>query len=525
VRALSGRQRAAALIAGAILSIALSLTAACAPAAATDAGIHRIKHVVIVMQENHSFDNYFGTYPGADGIPGLAGNPGTVPCVPDPNVGGCDKPYHDTHLSGDGGPHFQESAVADIDKGKMDGFVGEAEGTTPDTKTVGCVVNAEPPVNEPAPVGDRCLDVMGYHTASEIPNYWTYAHDFVLQDHMFEPAQAWSEVSHLYAVSGWSAQCSNASGPFTCVADNRFPEYDPELSKLPAPAQNLALEDAFSGVTGLATPSTTATPPLYGWTDITYLLHRHGVTWRYYIEEGTEPDCETGAMTCTPVGQAVTAPSIWNPLPEFTDVRQDKQTGDIVPTTQLFTDAKNGTLPAVSWVVPSGDDSEHPPANLAAGQSHVTNVIDAIMRGPDWNSTAIFLAWDDWGGYYDHVAPPTVDAQGYGLRVPGLVISPYARRGYVDHQTLSFDAYLKFIEDDFLGGRRLNPRTDGRPDRRPDVRENAGVLGDLVNDFDFSQRPRRPVILNPDPDGVPLHPPGPTFATTLAQSIGWGAVR
>ena len=114
----------------------------------------------------------------------------------------------------------------------MDGFVGEAEGTTPDTKTVGCAVNAEPPVNEPPPVGDQCLDVMGYHTAAEIPNYWTYAKDFVLQDHMFEPAQAWSMVSHLYGVSGWSAVCSNPSEPSTCVADNRFPEYDAELSKL-----------------------------------------------------------------------------------------------------------------------------------------------------------------------------------------------------------------------------------------------------------------------------------------------------
>ena len=89
-----------------------------------------------------------------------------------------------------------------------------------------------------------------------------------------------------------------------------------------------------------------------------------------------------------------------------------------------------------------------------------------------------------------------VDAQGYGLRVPGLVISPYARRGYVDHQTLSFDAYLKFIEDDFMGSRRLNPKTDGRPDPRPDVREKARVLGNLLRDFDFSQRPRAPLLIH-----------------------------
>jgi plastocyanin len=118
------------------------------------------------------------------------------------------------------------------------------------------------------------------------------------------------------------------------------------------------------------------------------------------------------------------------------------------------------------------------------------------MEGPDWNSTAIFLAWDDWGGFYDNVVPPKVDQNGYGIRVPGLVISPYAKRGYIDHQTLSFDAYLKFIEDDFLGGHRLDPATDARPDARPTVREDASVLGDLRSDFDFSQEPRPPLVLD-----------------------------
>ena len=121
------------------------------------------------------------------------------------------------------------------------------------------------------------------------------------------------------------------------------------------------------------------------------------------------------------------------------------------------------------------------------------------MQGPEWDSTAIFLAWDDWGGFYDHVVPPKVDQNGYGLRVPGLVINPYARPGYIDHQTLSFDAYAKFIEDDFLGGQRLDLQTDGRPDPRPDVRENASELGTLVGDFDFSQLPRPPLLLPPYP--------------------------
>ncbi|MBV9041302.1 MAG: phospholipase, partial [Acidimicrobiia bacterium] len=132
-----------------------------------------------------------------------------------------------------------------------------------------------------------------------------------------------------------------------------------------------------------------------------------------------------------------------------------------------------------------------------------TSLVNALMRSPDWSSTAIFLSWDDWGGFYDHVVPPTVDENGYGLRVPGLVISPYARAGFIDHQTLSFDAYAKFIEDDFLGGQRLDPRTDGRPDPRPSVRETAKLLGDLSADFDFNQAPRPPVLLS-------VHPsPGP----------------
>ena len=125
----------------------------------------------------------------------------------------------------------------------------------------------------------------------------------------------------------------------------------------------------------------------------------------------------------------------------------------------------------------------------------MTALVNAVMQSPDWNSSAIFLAWDDWGGFYDHVVPPRVDENGYGLRVPSMVISPYARKGFVDHQTLSFDAFVKFIEDDFLGGSRLDPRTDGRPDPRPDVRENVPILGDLRNDFDSSQPPRAPLVL------------------------------
>jgi phospholipase C len=205
-------------------------------------------------------------------------------------------------------------------------------------------------------------------------------------------------------------------------------------------------------------------------------------------------------MWCHIGKQRADTPSIWNPVPDFTTTRQEGQVGNVQPSDAFFRDAADGTLPSVSWVIPNGRNSDHPPADIADGQAWVTRVIDAVMASPDWSSSAIFLTWDDWGGFYDHVPPPHVDGGGYGIRVPGLVISPYARTGYIDHQTLSFDAYLRFIEDVFRGGQRLDPRTDGRPDSRPDVREDAKVLGNLLADFDFTQPPRPPMLL-------PTHPP------------------
>jgi phospholipase C len=230
-------------------------------------------------------------------------------------------------------------------------------------------------------------------------------------------------------------------------------------------------------------------------------LHQSGVSWAYYLDEGAQPDCEDDAMFCDSKPQSAGVPGIWNPLPWFETVKQDNELANIRPHADFYTAVRGGTLPSVAWIVPNQPDSEHPPALVSNGQAYVTSMINAVMESPEWSTTAIFLTWDDWGGFYDHVAPPVVDANGYGLRVPGLVISPYARQGYIDHQTLSFDAYLKFIEDVFLGSQRLDPATDGRPDPRPTVREDATVLGDLMRDFDFTQSPRPALLL-------PIHPPG-----------------
>jgi phospholipase C len=454
------------------------------------AGIHKIRHVIIIMQENRSFDSYFGTFPGADGIPGLAGNPGRLPCIPDPEHHDCVRPYVDHADVNGGGPHSERNALADIDNGHMNGFIAQAQ-----SGRHSCLN-----LVDPACTNSLKSDVMGYHTESDIPNYWTWAKDFVLQDHMFESDDSWSLPAHLYLLSEWSAYCRRANDPASCANNDQTPrsEHPPNT---PTP---------YDGEAGA--PNRGTDQPIFAWTDITYLLHRHHVSWRYYVVPGAQPDCANpAAETCAPVAQNSSTPGIWNPLPWFDTVREDHQLGDIQSVSNFYADARAGTLPAVTWVVPSAAVSEHPPAPVSWGQSYVTSLIDAAMRSPDWNSTAIFLAWDDWGGFYDHVPPPAVDENGYGIRVPGLVISPYAKRGYIDHQILSFDAYNKFIEDDFLGGARLDPATDGRPDPRPDVRENNTILGNLVSDFDFNQTPRAPVLLPVNPHttitGIPKTSP------------------
>jgi phospholipase C len=441
----------------ALASATLALAAA-SPAPAAQ-GIHKIKHVVIIMQENRSFDNYFGTYPGADGIPMRHGVP--TACVPDPLRHRCVRPFHDPHDVNYGGPHELQAYTKDYANGRMNGFIRARETCTNALDPPDCVANLS-------------IDMMGYHDQREIPNYWNYARHFVLQDHMFEPNASWSLPAHLFLLSEWSALCIHPGDPFSC--SNNI-----ELPGLP---------------TDIGPPHAA---PDYAWTDLTYLLHHQNVSWGYYIKKGPEPDCESGAMFCKYQAQDPRTPGIWNPLPSFDTVRQDHQLGNIRDTSAFYAAARSGHLPAVSWVIPSGIVSEHPTSSIKTGQAYVTSLINTIGRSRDWKSTAIFLAWDDWGGFYDHVRPPIVDLNGYGFRVPGLVISPYAKRNYIDHQQLSFDAFAKFIEDDFLGGQRLNPRTDGRPDPRPSVRENAAGLGNLVRDFNFNQTPRRPLIL-------PTHP-------------------
>ena len=430
----------------------------------------RIKHIVIIMQENRSFDHYFGTFPGADGIPMVNGVPAV--CSNDPVTGQCILPFHDSNDINYGGPHGLDAFKQDVNSGKMDGFVqsvmdGRA-GYCDNPATAGCTSAEQGP------------DAMGWHDAREIPNYWAYAENFVLHDRMFEPCASWSLPAHLFMVSGWSARCSNPDNPMSCVNN---------------------LIDPYPGVKIFNRKED------YAWTDLTYLLYKYNVSWGYYLTEGVEPDCGNDQMFCDKQPMRLAVPSIMNPLPNFTTVHDNGQLNHIRLTNTFLRDLKNDSIPAVSWIIPEDGVSDHPPSSIRAGQAYVTGLINAIMQSSAWDSTVIFLVWDDWGGFYDHVMPPEVDANGYGLRVPSLLISPYAKKGYIDHQTLSFDAYLKFIEDIFLDGQRLDPMTDGRPDPRPTVRENNEILGDFLNDLDFSQSPLPPLILPLDPEPGPASIP------------------
>ena len=341
----------------------------------------------------------------------------------------------------------------------MDGFLWmEREGRKVTCKGEGTDKDFDPGCSPAADSGKE-PDVMGYRDARDIPNYWRYAEEFVLQDRFFAPVRTESVPNNTARLNGWSATC-DSNDPASCKSDLHIQKVSPKGAE----------------------------SELFSQTDITYLLHKNNVSWRYYVEKELQ-------RSNTPLER--------NPMPNFTTVKQNGQLGNIQDMESFHAAAKSGNLPAVSWAMSGPKNSEHPPTSIQDGQAFVTRTINAVMQSPNWDSTVIFLTWDEWGGYYDHVPPVKVDQNGYGIRVPGLIISPYARKGYIDSQTLSPDAYLKFIEDRFLGGQRLDPKTDGRPDPRPTVREEVPQLGDITKAFDFSQKPLPPVVLPERPKPGP----------------------
>jgi len=430
-------------LAAAALLLVTGRHAATAPSLTLPPGLVKINHFIFIMQENRSYDHYFGTYPGGEGQP-----PGI--CIPDPTgAGPCIALYHDTNDVNRGGPHNWSNALSDINGGKMDGFLIESyRGFTPNP-------DCSPPAPNCTPGSDP-RDVMGWHDYREIPNYWAYADNYVLQDRMFESITSYSLPAHLYMLAAQSG-----------------------------------------GYIGTGQPQ----PQQYSFAEITELLTSGKITWKYYVAAGTSPGAEEGDVQ----DQAADKYSFWNPLPAFPAVWNDpNQKSNLVDAGNFLHDAQTGNLSQVSWVIPSSPLSEHPPAKVSTGMNWVTTLVNAVMQGPNWKDSAIFICWDDWGGFYDHVTPPKVDQYGLGIRVPGLVISPYARRGYIDHKTYSFESWLRIVEERF-GVLSMTAR-DNHAD-------------DMYDSFDFTQNPRAPWLLNPNGSPYPQTVQTPSYPAGSAASV------
>src|SRR2546423_12496766 len=331
----------------------------------------RIKHIVFVLLENHSFDNVFGRSPGVDGATAARSGAHPIPLLHAPPFY-----WHDIY-------HEYADANNAIDRGKMDGFSLEG----------GADMN-----------GDRMAYQSYEH--SDIPNFWAYAQNFTLGDHMFASAVGSTFPNHLYSVAAQSGgivtnvQVTNAWG---CDSDSHA----------------FTLKKSASGkLVGAGTCFSFAT--------LADTMERARVSWAYYAA----PPPDLGYLFST--------------LDAFPSMRQTGLwTTRVKDQTTFAADARSGRLPAFSWVTPTYAASAHPPYGICAAEDWFVGKMNALMQGPEWPSTAVVLVWDDWGGFYDHVAPARVDAFGLGLRVPLLVIAPYARRGYLSHTTYSFESVLR----------------------------------------------------------------------------------
>lgn len=370
-------------------------------------GVNQIKHIVFIIKENRSFDQYFGTFPGADGATSGPTSTGTtIPLGHTP-----DRMAHDI------GHGWSDAHVA-IDGGKMDKFDLVSHGS----------------------------DLTGYTQMqqSDIPNYFAYAHQFVLADRMFSSLEGPSFPNHLYTVAAQSGGAidnpiKNPSGAWGCDSDS---------------TATVAVKDTAGKVT--------QEPPCFDFQTIVDSLQTAGISWKYYAPG---------------MGQSGYN---WSTLDAVNHIRNGPLwASNVVAMTQFVTDAQSGNLPAVSWIV-SGTTSEHPPDSTCLGENWTVQQINAVMQGPDWSSTAIFLTWDDFGGFYDHVPPPGVDTYGLGPRVPLLIISPFAKRGMVSHTQYEFSSFLALLETRF-GLAALTSRD--------------ATASNMTDSFDFAQSPQPPLPL------------------------------
>ncbi|HET9919664.1 MAG TPA: alkaline phosphatase family protein, partial [Ktedonobacteraceae bacterium] len=335
-----------------------------------------ISHVVIIMMENHTFDNYFGLFPGANG----------ATLARDSNPERADFDHSDPALT---------AAL-------KEGYPGRSK---------------------------------VQYTQSDIPNYWAYAQQFGLGDNFFTSFGTNSSPNHLAMIASQSAGLDDTGVGSGCASRANELVF----------SRNTAAQEYWAY-------------PCYNINTVPQELTAAGDSWRYYSSVNS-----------------------WDSPIEVQPIA--KSPNNIRNPNQFITDVKNGNMANVSWVIPNTPSSDHPPYPLEAGQNFVTQQVNAVMNSSYWNSTAIFVTWDDWGGYYDHVTPPTVDGTGLGPRVPLLVISPYAKPGYISSNQGEFSSFDKFIEEDF------NLQSLGQRDALPGT-------SDLMDFFNWNQTPQSPLILN-----------------------------
>ena len=398
-----------------------------AGAATVAAARRHLKHMVFLVKENRTFDTYFGRFPGADGATTGTRCNGTpvrlrqaTDRVPDIN-------------------HSFVAGIRSVDGGKMDCFDRLA--------------NA------------RELQSYVQYRRGQIPAYWAWARRFTLADRFFSSIYGPTGPEHLWTVAAQSDRFVGHEEVEEYGADGIAREYCDDrteraksLRKLtPAQSRRVFVLEQRANLGGVSRFIVRRWPCFDVKTLPDELAHER-ISWRYYRGDNDYVN---------PLRQIR---HIWfGPLHRF-----------IATEPEFVPDALAGRLPAVSWLTPPIQLSDHPPGSVCEGENWTVRAIDAVMRGPQWKSTAIVLVWDDFGGFYDHVPPPHTDVYGLGPRVPAIVISPWARRGFVYSSTLEFSSMLRLVER-IHGLAALAPRDH--------------VAGDMLEAFDFTRKPRPRLVL------------------------------
>jgi phospholipase C len=427
-----------------------------------------IEHVVIVIQENRSFDNFFSTFPGADGTKtGKAArmsaterqycaSQGMPPISKPTSV-----PLQETDLFGSGFgksgnfdyntdlDHVHTGFMTDRDGGKMDGF---------DLTGTGANGSGFP----------VCTYPYQYVNPSDIAPYWDIAKQYVLADHTFQTQGSGSFTGHQDLIAAGTQISSDEA-----LIDN--PSYFPWGCDANGSVRTAIIKRGSQKVYPFGGPF-----PCLTYSTLRDLLDAKSVSWKFYaMAVQKETGCDHGDTA-----------GIWSAFDAIKAVRDSSEWHKNVTRNSnvFFTDVAKRELPAVSWITPDGANSDHPaeykhalcatpgPTPVDNGPSWVASIVNAIGESPYWKSTAVVVVWDDWGGYYDHVAPPRLNWQGGpGFRVPMLIVSPYVKT-HVEHTVYQFGSILRFIEETLdLGS----------------LGKNDAHSASIGNAFDFKMAPRK----------------------------------